>query len=204
MFSQNTPQAETTAAEPVDFADVELAPLNKDNLRRLMHEDVLAYRPELRSPAAGSSLPEATSHTGGREATRDGSGKHTGNSRNSPPAPSNGTVGSGGSNGASAPGESSHVSSRVANGGGGGTTAGASSGGHRERSSRTDRDRERGVSGRSTGGSGRVSENGQAGSSSRHDGRDSGMGGGGSSRSHAATRVRSGGAVARQPFPTEG
>lgn len=199
----STPQSETIAAEPVDFADVELAPLDKGNLRRLMHEDVLAYRPELRSPAAGSSLPEPVSHTGGREAARDG--KH-GSSRTSANTHSQLHHGGSGSNGTSA--EPSHVSSRVANGGG-----------QRERSSRSDRDG-RGsssntgaASGRSGSGTGRSAaaaaaaaaqahahahqtqaDNGMVGSSSRADG----------GRSHAAARVRSGGAVARHPFPTEG
>lgn len=61
LLSLASVQAETTALKPVDFADIELKPPNEDNLRLLMHEDVLAYRPELRSPAAGSSLPDAVS-----------------------------------------------------------------------------------------------------------------------------------------------
>lgn len=190
-------QAETTASEPVDFADVELAPLNKDNLRRLMHEDVLAYRPELRSPAAGSSLPEAISHAGGREAARDG--KHSSRSA-APPQPPNGNMGVGGGvNGAGAHAEGSHVSSRAANGAIGGSVNHTHSHSHphshaqhRERSSRTDREGRSSMSGSSRS---RASENGVSGStSSRVD----------AGRTHAAARVRSGGAVARQPFPTEG
>lgn len=200
MFHGHSPppllllQAETTALEPVDFADVELAPLNKNNLRRLMHEDVLAYRPELRSPAAGSSLPEPVSRTGGREAARDGSSRGSSSSA-APPPPH-------GANGAVAQGESSssssHVSSRMANGGVGSSSnshgAGVG-GGQRERSSRSDRDRDgrsSGMSGRSAAAAGRSAENGGGG------------GGRTDARTHAAARVRSGGAVSRHPFPTEG
>lgn len=194
-------QAETTALEPVDFADVELAPLDKNNLRRLMHEDVLAYRPELRSPAAGSSLPEPASRTGGREAARDGGGRGSSSSAAAPPPPPHG--GAGGSNGAVAPGgssSSSHVSSRMANGGVSANTHGAGVGGQRERSSRSDRDRDGRSSGGISGTSGR-SSSAAAGSS----GRSAENGGGRSDgRTHVAARVRSGGAVARHPFPTEG
>lgn len=179
-------QAETTALEPVDFADVELAPLNKNNLRRLMHEDVLAYRPELRSPAAGSSLPEPASRTGGREAARDGSSSHSRGSAAAPPPPP------GGSKGADA------SSSRMGNGGG---HSGA--GQQRERSSRSDRDGGRsGTSGRSSGHAGSSSSSGRGGSSSSTAAAENG--GKTDARTHAAARVRSGGAVARHPFPTEG
>lgn len=174
------PQAETTALEPVDFADVELAPLNKNNLRRLMHEDVLAYRPELRSPAAGSSLPEPAVRTGGREAARDGGVRGSSSSGVAPPPPPNGA---GGTNGTVASGESH----RMANGGSAKMHAGGA-GAQRERSSRSDpRD------GRSSGATGRSAA---AGSSSGRAAVDA--------RTHAAVRVRSGGAVARHPFPTEG
>ena len=191
-------QAETTALEPVDFADVELAPLNKNNLRRLMHEDVLAYRPELRSPAAGSSLPEPASRTGGREAARDGGSRGSSSSAAQPPPPPHGANG-----GAVAPGESSHVSSRMANGG---VSSSANThahgvgvgGGQRERSSRSDRDRDGRSSGGMSGTSGRSSSSSAtAAARSAENGRTD-------ARTHAAARVRSGGAVARHPFPTEG
>ncbi|CAM9480059.1 unnamed protein product [Scytosiphon promiscuus] len=182
-------KAETTALEPVDFADVELAPLNKNNLRRLMHEDVLAYRPELRSPAAGSSLPEPAVRTGGREAARDGGVR--GSSGVAPPPPPNGN-GGGGTNGTVVPGDS-HVSSRVANGGSANMHAGGAGGAQRERSSRSD-PRDGRSSGGLSGSSGRSTA--AAGSSSGRAAVDS--------RTHAAARVRSGGAVARHPFPTEG
>ncbi|CAM9424463.1 unnamed protein product [Sphacelaria rigidula] len=213
-------KAETVAAEPVDFADVELAPLNKDNLRRLMHEDVLAYRPELRNPALGSGLPEPVSHAGDRDASRNGessskrhSSRHSSSHNNSgavPPPPPNGGVGSGGSNGATGPGEATHGSSRVANGGGGGAASAGvsgSSGQPRERSSHRS-DRERGGTsgvgaGRSTGGSGRIPEHhhhrpAENGTSSSHSGSRGDM------RPHAGARSRSGAPVSRQPFPTEG
>lgn len=189
-FSAPVKKAETTALEPVDFADVELAPLNKNNLRRLMHEDVLAYRPELRSPAAGSSLPEPASRTGGREAARDGSSRGSSSTMagaHPPPPP----------NGAAAYGESSHTSgsSRVANGGSANTHAGMGGGGQqRERSSRSDREgRSSGMSGSSGRSSGATA--GSSSTSGRNDAR---------AAAHAAARVRSGGAVARHPFPTEG
>lgn len=178
----------------MDFADVELAPLHKDNLRRLMHEDVLAYRPELRSPAAGSSLPESSSVAGGREAARDGHHGSRSSSSSMPHPPANGSVGS---NGVMGSRESSHASSRLANGGGGGPAhAHSGVGSHRERSSRSDREGRSSMSGtgRSAGGSGRVIENGMVGTSStsRSDG-----------RTHGGSRMRSGG-VGTRPYPTEG
>eukprot|EP00903_Cladosiphon_okamuranus_P020841 g19141.t1 len=190
-------KAETTALEPVDFADVELAPLNKNNLRRLMHEDVLAYRPELRSPAAGSSLPEPASRTGGREAARDGGSRGSSSAAAAqPPPPPHGA------NGVVESSSSSHVSSRMANGGMGSSSANTHGAGQRERSSRSDRDRDRDRDGRSSGSMPGGHMSGR--SSSAATGRSAENGGRTDARTHAAARVRSGGAVARHPFPTEG